>query len=105
MSYDFYLGVPQKRYEIHILVLKEKLHDHLFINNKDFFKDGSRLSRLSDPYKDAVFFSSDITVILNEINDILMVSKDVKVNKFCHDFKKVCERALKEQKNIYCAGD
>ncbi len=105
MPYNIYLGIPQKRCEIHFFELEEKLHDHLFIKNQNFFKRYERLSRISDYYRNAIFFVDDIVVLLSEIETILEKSNDLQVKVFCHDMKKLCERATKEQKNIYCFCD
>lgn len=105
MAYSIFLGTSRNRYETHVLELEENLHGYVFKNNIKLIDKNSRFYRMSDYYKDTVFFYEDTEVLVSELNKLILESNDCKFIDILTFIKKICMAAIDNKKNIYCVCD
>lgn len=105
MAYSIFLGTSKNRYELHVLELEENLHEYIFKNHIKSIRNNSRFYRMSDYYKDALFFYEDIEVLVSELDKLIRESNDSKFIDILISIKKVCVAAIVNKKNLYCFCD
>ncbi|EIJ41902.1 hypothetical protein BegalDRAFT_0998 [Beggiatoa alba B18LD] len=105
MAYSIFLGVPQKRTELHLLELDEQIHDYIFNQHQHMIKKDSRLQRMSDCYSDAVFFYDELDILRKELAELIRNSSDSKLIEGLEQLKQICQSGITQKKNMYCFGD
>ncbi|MDD2814547.1 MAG: hypothetical protein PHP00_02270 [Thiotrichaceae bacterium] len=101
MTYSIFLGTPNNRAEQHLLELDEHSHQYIFERNKLLIKHDSRLHRMSDYYKDVVFFYEDISILHLELCKLIQHSSDKSFIEILEPMKEACVAAITDNKNIY----
>ena len=108
MALDFHLGKTENEAEEsdRALFIEKNLHELIFSPDHNWLRDFPQFHRFNDYYEYTVEYNkNNLKEMINELNQIQNKIDSSDFKEFVAQLSKVCHRALKEDKNIYCFSD